>query len=55
MTKKPKQSPKQEKIVAEMRTVRNTHLHIPLDFEKAVEGLLNTKSQSKKIEKPNLK
>jgi hypothetical protein len=41
-----KQKPREEKS-----SPRNRALHIPLDFEKAVEGLLNVKPKKKRPEK----
>jgi hypothetical protein len=38
-----KRQPKEQKS-----SLRNRPLHIPLDFEKAVEGLLNVKPKPKK-------
>ena len=42
----PVQQPRKEKT-----SPRNRALHIPLDFEQAVEGLLNTKPKKKRLRK----
>jgi hypothetical protein len=47
---KPRKKPKsrtKEAQAPKPYTPRNLPLHIPLDFEKAVEGLLNTKPKKK--------
>jgi hypothetical protein len=45
--KKPKTSTKHEHTT-QKPSPRNRALHIPLDFEKAVEGLLNVKPKRKR-------
>jgi len=44
--KKPKRHAKQAPPVPQP-SLRNRAMHIPLDFEKAVEGLLNVKPKKK--------
>jgi hypothetical protein len=47
---KPRKNPKsqtKEEQTAPAPSPRNRALHIPLDFEKAVEGLLNVKPKKK--------
>jgi hypothetical protein len=48
--KKPKSPTKQAQEVS-TPSPRNRALHIPLDFETAVEGLLNVKPKKKRPEK----
>lgn len=48
--KKPKSRAKQVQPV-QPPSPRNRALHIPLDFDTAVEGLINTKPKKKRLEK----
>jgi hypothetical protein len=49
--RKGKKVPKKPDQIEEQPSVRNRALHIPLDFEQAVEGLLNTKPKKKQPKK----
>jgi len=42
---------KKEEQAAEKPSLRNRAVHIPLDFEQAVEGLLNVKPKKKRPKK----
>jgi hypothetical protein len=42
---------KKEEQMEEKPSIRNRALHIPLDFETAVEGLLNVKPEKKRPKK----
>jgi len=49
--RKTRKVPTKQKPIEEKSSLRNRTLHIPLDFEKAVEGLLNVKPKKKRPEK----